>query len=84
MRGTVKWFSSLKGFGFLVPDGEERDIFVHHSNIEMEGYRTLTQGDAVEFELVKDEKGRVQAGKVRTLNGKPSRKKRQRPPDAPR
>lgn len=79
MRGKVKWFSSIKGFGFVVPDGDDKDLFVHHSNIEMEGYRTLTQGDTVEFDLVKDEKGRQQAGRVRSLT-KTAKARKPRPP----
>jgi CspA family cold shock protein len=75
VRGKVKWFSSIKGFGFVVPDGDDKDLFVHHSNIEMEGYRTLTQGDTVEFELVKDDKGRQQAGRVRSLTRTPKARK---------
>lgn len=55
--GTVKWFSNAKGFGFIQTEGMERDIFVHYSSIETEGYRTLKQGDPVEFELVDSEKG---------------------------
>ena len=55
--GTVKWFSNAKGFGFIQTEGMERDIFVHYSSIETEGYRTLKQGDPVEFELVDGEKG---------------------------
>ncbi len=54
--GTVKWFNDKKGFGFIsVEDGE--DIFVHHSSIESEGFRTLEEGDKVEFEIVQGDKG---------------------------
>jgi len=61
--GTVKWFSNEKGFGFISrPDGD--DVFVHHSAITMDGYRTLTEGQAVEFDIVDGPKGQ-QAANVR-------------------
>jgi len=54
--GTVKWFNARKGYGFIAtPDG--RDIFVHYSSVSGDGYRTLTEGDSVTFELVEGEKG---------------------------
>ena len=54
--GTVKWFNDKKGFGFIsVEEGE--DIFVHHTSIESDGFRTLEEGDKVEFEIVKGDKG---------------------------
>ncbi|MCP4267116.1 MAG: cold-shock protein [Candidatus Brocadiaceae bacterium] len=54
--GTVKWFNDKKGFGFIsIEDGE--DIFVHHTAIESDGFRTLEEGDKVEFEIVKGDKG---------------------------
>jgi CspA family cold shock protein len=56
-KGTVKWFNDQKGFGFIKQDGLEEDVFVHHTAIKMEGFRTLAPGDAVDFELKKDEKG---------------------------
>jgi len=55
--GSVKWFSRLKGFGFILPEDGGRDVFVHYSAIEGEGYRNLEEGDAVEYELVDDGKG---------------------------
>ena len=55
--GKVKWFSNAKGFGFIQVDGQEKDIFVHYSNIQAEGYRTLREGDAVDFDLVQGPKG---------------------------
>jgi CspA family cold shock protein len=55
--GRVKWFNDQKGFGFITPDGGERDCFVHHSAIQMQGFRTLAEGDRVEFEIVQGEKG---------------------------
>lgn len=50
MQGVVKWFSNAKGYGFIQPNQGD-DVFVHHADIEMEGYRTLTEGEAVSFEL---------------------------------
>ncbi len=63
--GTVKWFNDKKGFGFIsVEDGE--DIFVHHTSIESDGFRTLEEGDNVEFEIVQGEKGN-KAEKVKKI-----------------
>ena len=56
-KGTVKWFSSAKGYGFIQADGSEKDIFVHFSSIRQDGYRSLNEGEAVEFELVEGPKG---------------------------
>jgi len=55
-QGTVKWFKNEKGFGFISQDGGE-DVFVHHSSIQADGYKSLNEGDRVEFEVVKGEKG---------------------------
>lgn len=69
-RGTVKWFNDKKGFGFIErPD--ERDVFVHYSAIQGEGYRTLIQGSPVEFDLVDGPKG-PHAANVRSLAPPPS------------
>lgn len=62
MTGTVKWFDAAKGYGFI--SGEDgSDIFVHFSAIQAEGYKSLTEGDKVEFELKENERGK-QADKV--------------------
>ena len=61
-EGTVKWFSNEKGFGFIEREGGD-DVFVHHSAIQMEGYRTLTEGQRVQFEVVQGDKG-LQAANV--------------------
>jgi cold shock protein len=62
-EGTVKWFSNEKGYGFIAREGAD-DVFVHHSKIEMEGYRSLTEGQRVEFEVEQGPKG-PQATNVR-------------------
>lgn len=55
--GQVKWFNNAKGFGFITPEGSEQDCFVHHSSIEGEGFKTLNEGERVEFDLVEGQKG---------------------------
>ena len=55
--GKVKWFNESKGYGFIEPDEGGRDVFVHYSAIQGEGYRTLSEGQAVEFEVIQGEKG---------------------------
>ena len=55
--GTVKWFNDAKGFGFITPEGSDRDCFVHHSTIQVDGYRSLAEGDRVEFDIVQGQKG---------------------------
>lgn len=64
-QGTVKWFSNEKGFGFITPE-EGEDLFVHHSAITMDGYRTLNEGQRVEFEVVEGPKGK-QAASVKPV-----------------
>ncbi|MGH3443086.1 MAG: cold-shock protein [Nitriliruptorales bacterium] len=56
-QGTVKWFSSEKGFGFIQPDDGGEDLFVHFSAIEMPGYKTLEEGQKVTFEVTQGQKG---------------------------
>jgi CspA family cold shock protein len=64
ISGTVKWFNDAKGYGFLTPDGSATDVFVHFSAIEATGFKSLKDGDRVEFEVVKGQKG-PQAANVR-------------------
>src|SRR5258706_13134658 len=65
--GKVKWFSDQKGFGFITPDEGGKDLFCHHSEIQADGFRSLAEGDAVEYEPIQDAKG-PKATKVRCLN----------------
>lgn len=63
--GTVKWFNAEKGFGFITPEGGGEDLFVHHSAIQMQGYRDLSEGQRVEFDITQGQKG-MQASNVRS------------------
>lgn len=65
-QGTVKWFNDKKGFGFIIAE-DGKDVFVHHSAIEGEGYKTLKEGEKVQFEIVKGPKG-DQATKVTKIS----------------
>lgn len=58
MQGKVKWFNESKGFGFITPDDGSKDVFVHFSAIEAEGYKVLHEGDDVTFEVQETDKGR--------------------------
>ncbi|MHA6798159.1 cold-shock protein [Bounagaea algeriensis] len=65
--GTVKWFNSEKGYGFIAVEGES-DVFVHYTAINMSGFRTLDEGDQVEFEVKAGRDGRTQADGVRKVS----------------
>lgn len=57
LSGAVKWFSNQKGYGFITPDNGGKDVFVHHSAIIGEGYKTLAEGQKVKFQISNTEKG---------------------------
>ena len=63
-NGTVKWFNDAKGFGFITPQDGAKDCFVHYSAIQGSGFRTLVEGDQVEYDLVDGEKGPAAANVV--------------------
>ncbi|MBO0775585.1 MAG: cold-shock protein [Actinobacteria bacterium] len=65
-QGTVKWFNPDKGFGFIAPDDGTSDVFVHHSVIDMDGYRTLEENQKVEYTVQQGPKG-PQAAQVRAV-----------------
>ncbi len=65
-NGTVKWFNAEKGFGFIANDDGGDDVFVHFSAIQVEGYKTLTEGQKVTFEIEQDARG-AKAANVRPL-----------------
>ncbi len=66
-RGTVKWFSDQKGYGFVTPEGGRKDVFVHFSALQGEGFKTLAEGDTVEFDIAQGPKGE-QAANVRKVS----------------
>jgi cold shock protein len=57
ITGTVKWFNDAKGFGFITPENGDKDCFVHHTAIQADGFRSLAEGQRVEFEVVQGAKG---------------------------
>jgi CspA family cold shock protein len=63
--GTVKWFNESKGFGFITPEGGAKDCFVHHTAIQGQGFKTLAEGEKVEFEIVEGQKGPAAQNVVR-------------------
>jgi cold shock protein len=56
-KGTVKWFDDAKGFGFITPENGSKDCFVHHTAIQGSGFRSLAEGDQVEFDVLEEPKG---------------------------
>jgi CspA family cold shock protein len=57
LTGVVKWFSNQKGYGFITPDNGGKDVFVHHTAITGEGYKTLSEGQKVQFQIARTDKG---------------------------
>ena len=64
-QGTVKWFNNAKGYGFIQPNGGGEDVFVHHTSIVMDGFRTLSEGERVNFEMIQGPKGHQARNVVR-------------------
>ena len=64
--GTVKWFNAEKGYGFITPEDGSKDVFVHFSGIDMDGYKSLNEGQKVQFEVSQGQKG-PQATRVRPV-----------------
>jgi len=64
--GTVKWFNDAKGFGFITPDDGGKDLFAHHTEIQMQGYKSLKEGQKVEFDVQQCQTGPA-AGKIRAI-----------------
>jgi CspA family cold shock protein len=64
--GTVKWFNSEKGYGFITPDDGSKDLFIHFSGIDGDGYKSLNEGQKVEYQATQGQKG-PQASKVRVI-----------------
>ncbi|EEC48123.1 predicted protein, partial [Phaeodactylum tricornutum CCAP 1055/1] len=64
LNGTVKWFDVKKGFGFIVPDDGSEDVFVHQTSVHSEGFRSLAEGEPVEFSIKEDDRGRKSAERV--------------------
>ena len=69
--GTVKWFNDTKGFGFITPEGGEKDCFVHHSAIQGGGFKSLDEGESVEFDVVQGQKGPAAENVTRLGGGTP-------------
>ena len=69
--GKVKWFNNAKGFGFIIENGQTEDLFAHYSAIQMDGYKTLKAGPAVNFEIVQGPKG-LHAVKITSVEAAPT------------
>ena len=75
-KGKVKWFSNMKGFGFLTKEGSDKDIFIHYSSIQGEKYKKLTENEEVTFDLVDGPKGPTATNVLRQPKGKEDEKKK--------
>ncbi|MHA1599982.1 MAG: cold-shock protein [Alphaproteobacteria bacterium] len=67
--GTVKWFNTVKGYGFIQPDGGGEDAFIHISAVERAGMSSLTEGQRVEYELVRGKNGKMAAEDIKAVDG---------------
>jgi CspA family cold shock protein len=65
MQGKVKWFNDQKGFGFITPDDGSADVFVHHSAIQANGFRSLSENQAVQYDLLQSDKGPKASGVIK-------------------
>ncbi len=73
LKGKVKWFSNVKGYGFIEQEGGQ-DVFVHYSSIQGEGYKTLEEGDIVQFEVTQGEKGLQATNVIKEKSAKTEQK----------